>query len=97
MRGCNAGAALPLEHNMDALNGISFKKGCYVGQELTARTHYQGVIRKRLWPVQIEGQSPGCNNPPHHTTHDARIVHKNVATNLDSTFVVHPLSSLIQS
>lgn len=35
---------------MDALNGISFSKGCYIGQELTARTHFQGVIRKRLMP-----------------------------------------------
>lgn len=35
---------------MDALNGISFSKGCYIGQELTARTHFQGVIRKRIIP-----------------------------------------------
>jgi len=31
--------------------GISFDKGCYLGQELTTRTHFRGVIRKRLLPV----------------------------------------------
>ncbi|GMH38121.1 hypothetical protein BSKO_06005 [Bryopsis sp. KO-2023] len=48
-----SGGALPLEHNMDVLNGVSFTKGCYVGQELTARTHFQGRIRKRLMPAKI--------------------------------------------
>ncbi|OQS06670.1 hypothetical protein THRCLA_01293 [Thraustotheca clavata] len=42
---------IPLEHNLELLNGVSFTKGCYVGQELTARTHYKGNIRKRLLPV----------------------------------------------
>ncbi|XP_033114025.1 putative transferase CAF17 homolog, mitochondrial [Anneissia japonica] len=32
---------------------MSFSKGCYLGQELTARTHYTGVIRKRIMPVDI--------------------------------------------
>jgi len=32
---------------------VSFDKGCYVGQELTARTHFQGLIRKRVMPVQL--------------------------------------------
>lgn len=39
--------ALPLEASIDFLNGVDYRKGCYVGQELTARTHHKGVVRKR--------------------------------------------------
>jgi folate-binding protein YgfZ len=46
------------EGNFDLLNGIDWKKGCYVGQELTARMHYRGLAKKRLFPVRIEGESP---------------------------------------
>jgi folate-binding protein YgfZ len=45
--------ALPQESNFDHLNGIDFRKGCYVGQELTIRTQHTGVIRKRILPCQI--------------------------------------------
>lgn len=45
--------SLPLESNLDFLHGVSFLKGCYVGQELTARTHHTGVIRKRLMPFYL--------------------------------------------
>lgn len=44
---------MPLEYNFAGLNAISFDKGCYVGQELIARTHHRGVIRKRLLPVKF--------------------------------------------
>lgn len=42
------GRALPLEWNMDHLNAIDFDKGCYLGQELTARTRYRELIKKRI-------------------------------------------------
>ena len=44
-----------LEAGFDELNGISWTKGCYMGQELTARTRYRGLIKRRLVPVQISG------------------------------------------
>lgn len=47
------GSSFPLESNGDYLNAISFFKGCYVGQELTARTYHTGVTRKRLMPVEF--------------------------------------------
>lgn len=47
------GEAIPLEYNLEGLNAISFDKGCYVGQELIARTHNRGVIRKRLLPLKF--------------------------------------------
>lgn len=47
------GVALPLESGMDYMRGVDFRKGCYVGQELTIRTHHQGVVRKRILPVQL--------------------------------------------
>lgn len=46
---------IPLEGNLDDMGAICFTKGCYVGQELTARTKYQGLVRKKLFPVRIEG------------------------------------------
>ncbi|GFR76516.1 IBA57 homolog, iron-sulfur cluster assembly [Elysia marginata] len=48
------GNCLPLESNLAFMNGVNFQKGCYVGQELTARTFHTGVIRKRIVPVQLE-------------------------------------------
>lgn len=41
-----------LECNIDRLNGICFKKGCYVGQELTARMHHRGLAKKHLYAIE---------------------------------------------
>ena len=45
--------SIPLESGVQDLNAISWTKGCYIGQELMARTRYRGEIRKRLFPVEI--------------------------------------------
>lgn len=50
--------AILLENGFDELHGVDWKKGCYVGQELTARTKYRGLIKKRLTPVRFEGEAP---------------------------------------
>lgn len=50
--------ALLLENGFDELNGVDWQKGCYMGQELTARTKYRALIRKRLFPVRVEGELP---------------------------------------
>jgi folate-binding protein YgfZ len=47
-----------LEAGFDELNGVDWQKGCYIGQELTARTKYRGLIKKRLMPVKVDGPAP---------------------------------------
>lgn len=47
-----------LECGIDRLNGIDWNKGCYMGQELTARTHYRGLVKKHLYTVKIDGEAP---------------------------------------
>ena len=57
--------ALLLESGFDELHGVDWKKGCYMGQELTARTKYRGLIKRRLFPVRIEGPLPASGAPVH--------------------------------
>lgn len=49
---------LILEADLDELNGVDFHKGCYVGQELTARMKHRGKVRKKLIPVEVSGPLP---------------------------------------
>ncbi|MCS6778868.1 MAG: folate-binding protein [Geminicoccaceae bacterium] len=55
--------ALPLEADLDALDAISFDKGCFVGQELTARMEHRGLVKKRLVPVRVTGPLPPPGTP----------------------------------
>ncbi|MDA0341484.1 MAG: folate-binding protein [Proteobacteria bacterium] len=47
-----------LEAGFDELNGVDWKKGCYMGQELTARTKYRGLVKRRLMPITTDGPLP---------------------------------------
>ena len=50
-----------LECNIDKLNGVSFDKGCYIGQEITARMHYRGLVKKHLKCVNIDDTTEGAD------------------------------------
>lgn len=44
--------------NLDLLGGISFEKGCYTGQEIIARTHFRGTVKRRMFRFGFEGDAP---------------------------------------
>ena len=50
--------ALMLEAGLDRLGAVDFEKGCYVGQEVTARTHYRGLVKRRIVPLVVAGGVP---------------------------------------
>lgn len=45
--------SIPLECGLEDMGGVDWQKGCYIGQELTARTKYRGLVRKRLLPFTL--------------------------------------------
>ncbi len=53
-RDMEAEKSVLLEAGFDELDGISWTKGCYMGQELTARTKYRGLLKRRLVPIRAE-------------------------------------------
>ena len=46
-----------IENNFELINAIDFNKGCYIGQENTARQKYRGTTKKKLVPVRVIGQN----------------------------------------
>jgi folate-binding protein YgfZ len=52
-----------LEAGFDELSGVAWDKGCYMGQELTARTKYRGLVKRRLVPVSVDGPLPALGTP----------------------------------
>ena len=57
-RDCESEKTVLLEAGFDELGGISWSKGCYMGQELTARTRYRGLLKRRLVPVSSHAALP---------------------------------------
>ena len=62
-RDMEAEKSILLEAGFDELHGVSWTKGCYMGQELTARTKYRGLVKRRLVPVRISGDAPPSGTP----------------------------------
>lgn len=54
---------LLLEARFDELNGVDFGKGCYMGQEITARSKYRGTVKKRLVAVRFAQAAPPPGTP----------------------------------
>jgi folate-binding protein YgfZ len=68
-----AGAFVAQMLNLDVLGGISFDKGCYTGQEVIARAHYRGRVKRRLQRFATRGPAPAGLVPGSHwSTADAR-------------------------
>jgi folate-binding protein YgfZ len=57
-RDCIPDKTYPLEAGFDLLNGIDFRKGCFIGQETTSRMKRRGAIRSRMLPVEFDGPPP---------------------------------------
>jgi folate-binding protein YgfZ len=53
------GDAFPHEANFDLIGGVSFEKGCYVGQEIVSRMEHRATVRKRVVRVSGSGSLPG--------------------------------------
>jgi tRNA-modifying protein YgfZ len=52
------GDAFPHEANLDRINGVDFRKGCYIGQEVVSRMQHRGTARKRIVQVSSSGEAP---------------------------------------
>ncbi len=73
-----SGEFFPHEANLDQLGGVSFQKGCYVGQEVVSRMEHRGTARSRILPVTLDGAAPPKGS-------DIRAGEKQVGTLLSSS------------
>ena len=56
---------IPQVLNLEKLNGINYKKGCYTGQEIVARTHYLGKIKKQIFLINHNSKLINISNKIH--------------------------------
>ena len=74
--------SLILEFGFNDFNAVDYEKGCYVGQELTARTHHLGQVRKQIFLVSFEGDIESDPTVPDRET-------SNLILNLKNTEITH--------
>ncbi len=60
VRDYSLGDTFPHEADFDLFGGVSFSKGCFVGQEVVSRTQNKAVVRKRIVPIKGEGLKTGA-------------------------------------
>jgi tRNA-modifying protein YgfZ len=78
---------VPQMLNLDILNAINFKKGCYTGQEIVARTHYLGTVKRRTYLATIQSNSaPQAGDKVHDATQNEVGQIVRVAPNISSGF-----------
>ena len=51
---------VPQMVNFELIGGVNFRKGCYPGQEVVARSQYRGTLKRRMWLVRGEGGTPAA-------------------------------------
>ena len=86
-----------LENGFDELNGVDWDKGCYMGQELTARTKYRALIKKRLFPVAIDGVLPA---PGTDVLSDDKVVgeiHSGIGQHALATLKLHAIEAELKA
>ncbi|EKM59706.1 uncharacterized protein PHACADRAFT_114810 [Phanerochaete carnosa HHB-10118-sp] len=73
--------AFPMDSNLDFMGALDFRKGCYVGQELTVRVYHTGLVRKRIFPVMLNAEGSSTPSLPSGT--DIRV--RSITANPDGT------------
>ncbi len=77
---------IPQMLNLQAVGGVSFKKGCYTGQEIVARMQYLGKLKRRLYRLSLDASAlPEPGTPLFSPSHNSAIGEVVIAANADQT------------
>lgn len=80
---------VPQMANLDLINGVSFSKGCYPGQEIVARMHYLGKLKQRMYLAKLPGDAqPGDKLYSPVTGHQSTGMIVNAAPSPDGGYIV---------